>query len=117
MKKAIDISYYQKNVDYKRVKESGIEMVILRSRFTGYGIPKSKNKDKLFEEHYRGFKDIGIPIGVYWYSCAYIQEELKKWRNSKKKRLKSNINNRFFVETKPKSLTFNTFYYKVYFIF
>ena len=78
MKKAIDISYYQKNVDYKKVKESGIEMVILRAGFTGYGINKLKNKDKLFEEHYNGFKNVGIPIGVYWYSCAYTEEEAEE---------------------------------------
>ena len=78
MKKAIDISYYQKNVDYKKVKESGIEMIILRAGFTGYGITKSKNKDKLFEEHYQGFKSVGIPIGVYWYSCAYTEEEAEE---------------------------------------
>lgn len=75
MKKAIDISVYQPNVDYEKVKDDGIEMAILRVGYTGYGIEKSKNKDTMFETNYRGFKKVGIPIGVYWYSCAYTEEE------------------------------------------
>lgn len=75
MKKAIDISAYQTNVDYTKVKNDGIEMAILRVGYTGYGVGKSKNKDSMFETHYKGFKNVGIPVGVYWYSCAYTEEE------------------------------------------
>ena len=75
MKKAIDISAYQTNVDYSKVKNDGIEMAILRVGYTGYGVGKSKNKDSMFETHYKGFKNVGIPVGVYWYSCAYTEEE------------------------------------------
>ena len=75
MKKAIDISSYQIDVDYEKVKSSGIDMVILRAGYTGYGIEKSKNKDTMFETHYKGFTEVGIPIGVYWYSCAYSENE------------------------------------------
>lgn len=77
MKKAIDISSYQKNVNYEAVKNSGIEMVILRAGYTGYGTAKSKQKDCLFDTHYDGFRKVGIPVGVYWYSCAYTKEEAR----------------------------------------
>lgn len=78
MKKAIDVSYYQANINYEEVKNAGIEMAILRVGFTGYGISKSKQKDKLFEKHYEGFKKAGIPVGVYWYSCAYTESEARE---------------------------------------
>ncbi len=77
-RRAIDISSYQTNVDYNKVKNDGIEMVILRVGFTGYGVMKTKQKDKMFEKHYKGFKNVGIPIGVYWYSCAYTEKEAKE---------------------------------------
>lgn len=64
--KGIDISTYQKNVDYKALKEQGIEFAILRC---GYG-KESHQKDKMFEEHYRGCKEVGIKVGAYLYSYA-----------------------------------------------
>jgi len=73
--KYIDISTHQKNVDYAKVKADGVQGVILRAGFTGYGSSKSKRKDEMFEKHYAGFTAVGIPIGVYYYSCAYSPEE------------------------------------------
>ena len=69
VKKVIDISYYQGNVDYAKVKASGVEGVILRSSYTGYGDLK-QHTDAKFEEYYKGFKAIGMPMGVYHYSSA-----------------------------------------------
>lgn len=73
--KFIDISTYQKNVDYQKVKDDGVQGVILRCGYTGYGTAKSKQKDAQFENHYKGFSKVGLPIGVYWYSCAVTEEE------------------------------------------
>ncbi len=64
--KGIDISTFQRNVNYKKLKEQGIEFAIIRS---GYGFGKNQ-KDELFEIHYKGFKDVGIKVGVYHYSYA-----------------------------------------------
>lgn len=73
--KIIDISTYQKNVNYQAVKNHGVEGVILRVGYTGYGSAKTKQKDNMFETHYNGFRSVGMPIGVYWYSCAYDESE------------------------------------------
>lgn len=67
--KYIDISTFQKNVDYQQVKDDGVQGVILRIGHTGYS-NKDMVKDALFEEHYKGFKKVGLPIGVYWFSRA-----------------------------------------------
>ena len=64
MKKGIDISVWQDNINYDRLKSSDIEFVIIRD---GYGKNKSQ-KDKLFEKHYQGVKNAGLKVGAYHYS-------------------------------------------------
>lgn len=66
MRKGIDISVYQPNVDYKKLKEQGIEFAIIRC---GYG-RMIFQKDNKFDEHYKGLKDAGIKVGCYLYSYA-----------------------------------------------
>lgn len=66
MVKGIDLSTWQKQVDYKKLKDEGIEFVILQC---GYG--KNRNqKDDMFETHYKGCKEVGLKIGCYHYSCC-----------------------------------------------
>lgn len=77
MYKYIDISTWQKNVDYAKVKADGVVGVILRVGYTG-SANKSLAKDELFEKHYAGFKSVGIPMGVYWYSRAVTPSEALK---------------------------------------
>lgn len=74
MRKGIDISTFQKNIDYKKLKEQGIEFAIIRC---GYG-KDSSQKDAEFETHYRGLKDNGIKIGAYLYSYATSPENAIK---------------------------------------
>lgn len=64
--KGIDLSVWQTNVDYSKLKEQGIEFAIIRC---GYG-KNSSQKDKEFETHYKGLKENGIKIGCYLYSYA-----------------------------------------------
>lgn len=66
LKKGIDISEYNGDIDMKKVKESGVDFIILR---LGYGKNKSQI-DKKFHENYKKAKEVGIPIGVYLYSYA-----------------------------------------------
>lgn len=72
MKNGIDISYYQNPVDYKKLKEQGIDFVIIR---IGYGKNKSQ-KDKCFEQHYKGCKEAGIKVGGYLYSYAQTMKDV-----------------------------------------
>ena len=59
--KGVDISTWQKNVDYLKLKEQGIEFAIIRCGF-------KSEKDNMFEKHYAGLKYAGIKIGAYFYS-------------------------------------------------
>lgn len=76
--KCIDISSYQKTIDFKKVKASGIDNVIIRCGFTGYGLSHSKNKDDFFEAHYKNAKSAGMNVGVYYYSCAVTEREAQE---------------------------------------
>ena len=72
MKKGIDISYFQKKVDWSKV--SGIDFVIIRAGYGRY----THQKDSMFESHYAGAKKAGLPVGAYWYSYAMNEEEARK---------------------------------------
>lgn len=61
--KGIDVSEYQKNVDWEKVKAAGIDFVIIRA-----GI--ATRKDSLFESHYVGASAAGLHVGAYWFSKA-----------------------------------------------
>ena len=62
----IDLSKWNGKIDFKKVKESGVDFVILRA---GYGKEISQ-KDPRFEEYYREAKKVGLHVGAYWYSYA-----------------------------------------------
>lgn len=78
MRKGIDISYYQKDVEYSKLKEQGIEFAIIRC---GYG-KEITQKDKLFEKHYEGLKKAGIKVGCYLFSyCTKVENAILEARN------------------------------------
>lgn len=63
-KYGIDISSNQGNVDFNKVKQSGIDFVILRST------TKNNQPDTKFETYYKGATSVGLPVSVYKYSYA-----------------------------------------------
>lgn len=62
----VDISEFQQNIDFNKMKNDGIKAVIIRA---GYGREVSQ-KDSMFESHYRNAKSAGLKVGAYWYSYA-----------------------------------------------
>lgn len=76
--KGIDLSTFQKNVDYSKLKKQGIEFAIIRA---GYGKDKSQ-KDEMFEKHYKGLKKAGIKVGAYLYSyCSNVDNSILEAKN------------------------------------
>lgn len=74
MKFGVDISTWQDVVDYEMaVKKGGVKFAILRA---GFGKLESQ-KDNRFEQHYKGFKALNIPMGAYHYSYAKSVYEAK----------------------------------------
>lgn len=65
----LDLSAYQPNIDYEKVKQAGVDGVILRCGITYWG-KQVCEADRCFEQHYKGFKAAGVPVGAYYYSAA-----------------------------------------------
>lgn len=70
----IDVSRWQGNVDFKKVKESGIEFVIMRM-----GYQKNPNDeyelDPKFNEYYKQAKEAGLKVSVYVYTVALNESD------------------------------------------
>lgn len=74
MSKGIDVSAWQGEIDFEKVKASGIDFVIIRA---GYGWALSQ-KDRCFEENYRKAKAAGLRVGAYWYSYAGSADQARE---------------------------------------
>lgn len=72
MIKGIDVSKHQGKIDWKKVKASGVQFVILRA---GYG---QNNIDDRFKENIKNALAVGLKVGVYWFSYAYTTGMAKK---------------------------------------
>lgn len=63
MIRGVDISHWQSHVNYIKVKEAGIEFVILKAG----GSDKGFYKDSFFEENYERAKEAGLKVGAYYF--------------------------------------------------
>ena len=72
--KGIDVSKYQPNVNWSQVKASGVDYVIIRVGYRGYGSGVMV-EDPYFKSHISGAKAAGLKVGVYFYSQAITVEE------------------------------------------
>ena len=68
--KGIDISYHQNDIDWQKVKNSGVQFAIIRG---GSGT----TIDSKFETNIKNALDAGIDVGVYWFSTAYTANSAK----------------------------------------
>ena len=70
----IDVSKYQPNVDWKTVKESGIEFVIIRVGYRGSSTGVLV-EDPYFKQHIKGATAAGLKVGVYFFTQAITKAE------------------------------------------
>ena len=73
----IDVSKYQQNVDWKKVKQAGAEFAIIRIGYRGYSTG-ALALDPMFETHLAGAKAAGLRVGVYIFSQAINEEEARE---------------------------------------
>ncbi|WP_051688774.1 GH25 family lysozyme [Butyrivibrio sp. AE2032] len=71
----IDVSRYQGDIDFEKVKAAGCEFVMLRAMIYNNG---ELGEDRKFEEYYRDAKAAGLKIGVYYYSTDSTIEMLRE---------------------------------------
>ncbi len=72
MYKGIDVSNHNGNINFKAVKEAGIDFAMIRA---GYGWT---SKDERFEQNVNGFLNAGIKVGAYWFLyCTNVNEAIQ----------------------------------------
>ena len=69
--KGIDISYANKNLDFKKLKSAGVRFAMIR---TGY----RQKTDDMFEDHMRKAIAAGLDVGAYCYCMAATPAEARK---------------------------------------
>ena len=73
-KVGIDVSKWQGEIDFEKVKEAGVEFVIMR-----LGVMKDKDtplaKDRTFDVNFKNAKNAGLEVGIYVYSEADTVEK------------------------------------------
>ena len=70
----IDVSKYQPTVDWKKVKNAGINFVMIRCGYRGYGSGVLV-EDPMYKSHITGAKAAGLRVGVYFFSQAINEAE------------------------------------------
>lgn len=73
----IDISSYQGEVDFEAVKASGVEFVMVRLCYRGYGTGRIVY-DKYGFQNIEGALAAGLRVGVYFFSQAITPEEAEE---------------------------------------
>ena len=72
--RGIDISTFQKEVDWEQLKAAGFEFAILRAAYQG----SEKGlyfEDEMVRTHYENAKAAGIKVGVYLFATSITPEE------------------------------------------
>lgn len=75
--KGIDVSYYQgKDIDWAKVKSSGISFAFLRCGYSGTSNGK-RCADSTFKDNMRKATAAGVDVGAYYFSQARTVKEAK----------------------------------------
>lgn len=71
----IDVSHYQGDIDWQKVKAAGIEFVFVRLGYRGYGQDGVLKLDTNFEKNMEGARAAGLDVGVYFFAQAVNETE------------------------------------------
>ena len=67
----IDVSKWNGDIDFSKVKKAGVEFVIIRD---GFGQDIEKQIDVKFMQNYKNAKENGLKVGIYHYCYAKTPE-------------------------------------------
>lgn len=74
----IDVSVYQGNIDWNKVRQSGVDFAMIRVGGRGYGGNGKMYDDANFEQNIRGALAAGLDVGVYYFSQAITVREAQE---------------------------------------
>lgn len=69
LRRGIDVSDHQQEIDWQAVADYGIEFVIIRCGWRSYGAG-DVNEDSRFQEYIQGALSAGLDVGIYFFSQA-----------------------------------------------
>ena len=70
----IDVSSWQSDIDFNKVKAAGCEFAVIRA---GYSIDGFVEIDSKFKQNLKRAKEAGVPIGLYLYSYDNTEEKAR----------------------------------------
>lgn len=71
----VDVSAFQGDIDWHRVRKSGIQFAMIRLGYRGYGAAGKLVEDEYVAQNLKGATEAGLSIGAYFFSQATnIQE-------------------------------------------
>ena len=73
----IDVSFYQKEIDWARVADAGVKFAIIRAGYRGYS-EGTLFEDSCFEANLKGALDAGLDVGLYFFSQAVNAAEARQ---------------------------------------
>ena len=77
-RRGIDVSEFNGDIDWKKVKNAGVEFVFIRAGYRGYGSRAGLVEDKLFRQNLEGALKAGLDTGLYFFSQAITPEEARE---------------------------------------
>ena len=78
VRRGIDVSAYQGDVNWQKVKNDGIEFVFVRIGFRGYGSAGNMVEDTYAMTNLRGAREAGLQVGAYFFSQAITVAEAEE---------------------------------------
>lgn len=74
----IDISEWQGDIDFQKVKDAGCDFAMIRIGFSHNG---ELRLDKKYYQNIKGAQEVGIPFGIYLFCYDNTEEELRSSLN------------------------------------
>lgn len=71
----IDVSKWQGKINWDKVKADGVEFVIIRLGYRGYGSKGTLDMDSRFYQNIKGAQAAGLDVGVYFFAQAINEKE------------------------------------------
>ena len=85
----IDVSVWNTSVDWNKVKAAGVDFVMIRVGYRGYGSAGNMVEDRMFKTHMKGAIHAGLDVGVYFYTQAITEQEAVAEANFVLERIKN----------------------------